>query len=96
MLALFISSVAYFLQVTNAELSFQNIMKCYRTQPQAVSHVSPLLTSCKFTSACLFTNLFSNFLFKVYRSVLLRGRRRPPLGSSGSDGGARGEIIFST
>ena len=54
-LALFISSVAYFLQVTNAELSFQNIMKCYRTQPQAVSHVSPLLTSCKFTSACLFT-----------------------------------------
>ena len=54
MLALFISSVAYFLQVTNAELSFQNIMKCYRTQPQAVSHVSPLLTSCKLTSACLF------------------------------------------
>ncbi|CAH3171006.1 unnamed protein product [Porites lobata] len=51
-------------KVTNAELSFQNIMKCYRTQPQAVSH--------------------------VYRSVLLRGRRRPPLGSSGSDGGARG------
>ncbi|CAH3042018.1 unnamed protein product [Pocillopora meandrina] len=51
-------------KVTNADLSFQNIMKCYRTQPQAVSH--------------------------VYRSVLLRGRRRAPLGSSGSDGGARG------
>ena len=28
------------MQVTNADLSFQNIMKCYRTQPQAVSHVS--------------------------------------------------------
>ncbi|KAJ7310872.1 Retinoblastoma-like protein 1 [Desmophyllum pertusum] len=26
-------------KVTNADLSFQNIMKCYRTQPQAVSHV---------------------------------------------------------
>ncbi|XP_020631199.1 retinoblastoma-like protein 1 [Orbicella faveolata] len=51
-------------KVTNADLSFQNIMKCYRTQPQAVSH--------------------------VYRSVLLRGRRQVPLGSSGSEGGARG------
>ncbi|XP_068725602.1 retinoblastoma-like protein 1 [Montipora capricornis] len=48
-------------KVTNSDLSFQNIMKCYRTQPQAVSH--------------------------VYRSVLLRGRRGTPLGSSGSDGG---------
>lgn len=30
----------FIFQVTNADLSFQNIMKCYRTQPQAVSHVS--------------------------------------------------------
>lgn len=48
-------------KVTNADLSFQNIMKCYRTQPQAVSH--------------------------VYRSVLLKGRKRALIGSSGSDGG---------
>ncbi|XP_074618862.1 retinoblastoma-like protein 1 [Acropora palmata] len=48
-------------KVTNADLSFQNIMKCYRTQPQAVSH--------------------------VYRSVLLKGRKRAVIGSSGSDGG---------
>lgn len=37
-------------KVTNEDRSFQNIMRCYRTQPQAKSH--------------------------VYRSVLIRGRRR--------------------
>ena len=33
---------------------------------------------------------FSSNPQKVYRSVLLRGRRRAPLGSSGSDGVAKG------
>ncbi|NXR99804.1 RBL2 protein, partial [Oxylabes madagascariensis] len=45
-------------KVTNEDRSFQNIMRCYRTQPQAKSH--------------------------VYRSVLIRGRRRRRSGSSDS------------
>ncbi|KAF2978828.1 hypothetical protein EK904_006077, partial [Melospiza melodia maxima] len=45
-------------KVTNEDRSFQNIMRCYRTQPQAKSH--------------------------VYRSVLIRGRRRRHSGSSDS------------
>ncbi|XP_027765382.1 LOW QUALITY PROTEIN: retinoblastoma-like protein 2 [Empidonax traillii] len=45
-------------KVTNEDRSFQNIMRCYRTQPQAQSH--------------------------VYRSVLIKGRRRCRSGSSNS------------
>uniref|UniRef100_A0A8C0V6I6 RB transcriptional corepressor like 2 n=1 Tax=Cyanistes caeruleus TaxID=156563 RepID=A0A8C0V6I6_CYACU len=45
-------------KVTNEDRSFQNIMRCYRTQPQAKSH--------------------------VYRSVLIKGRRRRHSGSSDS------------
>ncbi|NWQ73816.1 RBL2 protein, partial [Columbina picui] len=45
-------------KVTKEDRSFQNIMRCYRTQPQAKSH--------------------------VYRSVLIRGRRRRRSGSSDS------------
>ncbi|NXA10780.1 RBL2 protein, partial [Sapayoa aenigma] len=45
-------------KVTNEDRSFQNIMRCYRTQPQAKSH--------------------------VYRSVLIKGRRRRRSGSSDS------------
>ncbi|KAJ7405052.1 Retinoblastoma-like protein 2 [Willisornis vidua] len=45
-------------KVTNEDRSFQNIMRCYRTQPQARSH--------------------------VYRSVLIKGRRRRHSGSSDS------------
>ncbi|XP_067158691.1 retinoblastoma-like protein 2 isoform X3 [Apteryx mantelli] len=40
----------FFRKVTKEDRSFQNIMRCYRTQPQAKSH--------------------------VYRSVLIKGRRR--------------------
>uniref|UniRef100_A0A8D0HLP5 Retinoblastoma-associated protein B-box domain-containing protein n=1 Tax=Sphenodon punctatus TaxID=8508 RepID=A0A8D0HLP5_SPHPU len=43
-------------KVTKEDQSFQNIMRCYRTQPQARSH--------------------------VYRSVLIKGRRRRRSGSS--------------
>ncbi|XP_054856396.1 retinoblastoma-like protein 2 [Eublepharis macularius] len=43
-------------KVTKEDTSFQNIMRCYRTQPQAKSH--------------------------VYRSVLIKGRRRRRSGSS--------------
>ncbi|EDO46411.1 predicted protein [Nematostella vectensis] len=46
-------------KVTNSELSFQNIMKCYRTQPQAASH--------------------------VYRSVMIKNRRRAPIPNTGSE-----------
>ncbi|KAM6117939.1 retinoblastoma-like protein 2 isoform 2-T2 [Pterocles gutturalis] len=45
-------------KVTKEDISFQNIMRCYRTQPQAKSH--------------------------VYRSVLIKGRRRRRSGSSDS------------
>ncbi|XP_015277701.1 PREDICTED: retinoblastoma-like protein 2 [Gekko japonicus] len=45
-------------KVTKEDTSFQNIMRCYRTQPQAKSH--------------------------VYRSVLIKGRRRRRSGSSDS------------
>ncbi|NWY71449.1 RBL2 protein, partial [Erithacus rubecula] len=45
-------------KVTNEDRSFQNIMRCYRTQPQAKSH--------------------------VYRSVLIKGRRRRHSASSDS------------
>ncbi|NXG83546.1 RBL2 protein, partial [Stercorarius parasiticus] len=45
-------------KVTKEDRSFQNIMRCYRTQPQAKSH--------------------------VYRSVLIKGRRRRRSGSSDS------------
>ncbi|XP_061449609.1 retinoblastoma-like protein 2 isoform X2 [Rhineura floridana] len=43
-------------KVTKEDTSFQNIMRCYRTQPQAKSH--------------------------VYRSVLIKGRRRRYSGNS--------------
>ncbi|XP_053126906.1 retinoblastoma-like protein 2 isoform X2 [Hemicordylus capensis] len=43
-------------KVTKEDTSFQNIMRCYRTQPQAKSH--------------------------VYRSVLIKGRRRRHSGNS--------------
>lgn len=40
----------------------------------------------------LFYSHFSLNL-KVYRSVLLRGRRRAPIGSNGSDGSVKGRIL---
>lgn len=40
----------------------------------------------------LFYSHFSLNL-KVYRSVLLRGRRRAPIGSNGSDGSVKGRIF---
>ncbi|XP_044283681.1 retinoblastoma-like protein 2 isoform X2 [Varanus komodoensis] len=46
-------------KVTEEDTSFQNIMRCYRTQPQAKSH--------------------------VYRSVLIKGRRRRHSGSGNSN-----------
>uniref|UniRef100_A0A8D0B9A7 Retinoblastoma-like protein 2 n=1 Tax=Salvator merianae TaxID=96440 RepID=A0A8D0B9A7_SALMN len=46
-------------KVTKEDTSFQNIMRCYRTQPQAKSH--------------------------VYRSVLIKGRRRRHSGNSDSN-----------
>ncbi|KAK3744453.1 hypothetical protein QZH41_012866 [Actinostola sp. cb2023] len=51
-------------KVTNSDLSFQNIMRCYRTQPQAASH--------------------------VYRSVMLKAKRRAPINSTGSDNSVQG------
>lgn len=70
-------------------------MKCYRTQPQAVSHVRVRFLFLKEEVFYLFFFCYcshkvnNSFIMdlKVYRSVLLKGRKRAPIGSSGSDGG---------
>lgn len=38
--ALFKCIIYMFMQITKEDHTFQDIMKCYRTQPQANSHVS--------------------------------------------------------
>uniref|UniRef100_T1J484 Retinoblastoma-like protein 1 n=1 Tax=Strigamia maritima TaxID=126957 RepID=T1J484_STRMM len=68
-------------KISDKDQPFQEIMRCYRMQPQAASHVNILFTLV----------LTADLSFQVYRSVLLCTRKRRHSGSSdGSKTGASG------
>lgn len=69
-------------KVTRQDVSFQDIMKCYRLQPQSKSHVSFLLTLMSLYRPLPLT--ISNSGLQIYRSVLLSSRGRRDSSSSGN------------
>lgn len=66
------AAICFSLQITKETITFQDIMKCYRSQPQASSHVSNSHRSASAAAAQPALTLCVRVCVQVYRSVLLR------------------------